>query len=375
METSFQHFKEACLAEIAVIEEEELFKIDFDDWDWKDNLTRPSSLLISLLDFYSAHRGIIKTSNQPLIGDSGYPTSESDEDSQSYEEDIFQLDILPDARNYNLDHSDIEKGLEDEYSNDTEGYPGYEDTTDESRASYIEMTEDEILERDFKLKGPWNWHGMAMVVDARVTFNDLEQMIQHRVESSTICLLASLVAEKALKACYLMKTSGSLERGSPFLGHSLSNLYQMLINSGIPSNDTIFECCRILNNITDDFYDLVTIISARYPRICTTIKSSGGKPFPLTSLPMVHFTLEMAKRTLNAAELVLNWAQNHCLQEAKLLNEKEIPIHDEKEDGNGHIVANVPFKLESHMEDDIFHVKILRVINNDVSKTISLAIQ
>lgn len=375
MESSFQHFKAACLAEIAVIEKEELFNIDFDYWDWKDNITRHSPLLISLLDIYSEHRVDIKITSQHLIGDSGCPSSESDEDSECYKEELSQSDISHDARNFNLDHSDLEEVLDDEYSNDTECYPGAEDNTNESKASNYEMTDEEIWERDFKLKGPWNWHGMAMVVDARVTFNDLKEMIQHRVESSTICLLASLVAEKALKACYLMKTCGSLERGSPFLGHSLASLYQMLINTGTLSNDTIFECCKILNNITGDGYDLVTIISARYPRICTTIKSRGGKPFPLTSLPMVHFTLEMAKRSLDAAESVLNWAQDQCLQEAKLLNEKEIPIHDENEDENGHVVSNVPFKLECYMENDIVHVQIQRVINNDVSKSTSLSIK
>ena len=195
----------------------------------------------------------------------------------------------------------------------------------------------------------WFQSGIVQIFDGNVTMQDALLMLKFDFEPSSICLMASLGAEKALKGAFLFGPSKNLNRPSLYLKHKLGPLCQ----SVFPDDVELQQMAEAIDNLGQG---ASAIVASRYPQVKNTYKTKNISPFDIVALPSLNYSLEMASHCVLYSQRIVEKCQILALEMIYGYNKLGIPV-DFSEHNNA---GKVPFNFSIFIKDGYAQMRLFR---------------
>ena len=195
----------------------------------------------------------------------------------------------------------------------------------------------------------WMQSGIAQIFDGFVTLRDALKMQENGFDPASVCVMASLGAEKALKGAYVINLNSNLNKYSIYKRHFLL----LLCDCVFPQES---EMLRAAKEIDDLGRGIAALIAFRYPFVHTQHQEAGQVPFSMATLPMVRFTAEMAFKCVVNAIKISERCQAFALETIYAFEQLNDPIHFLAP----HEISNIPYDFQISVHPDLIRMRLFR---------------
>ena len=195
----------------------------------------------------------------------------------------------------------------------------------------------------------WMQSGIAQIFDGYVTLRDALKMQENGFDPASVCVMASLGAEKMLKGAYVINLNSNLDKFSVYKKHFLMRLCECVF----PLDQEMLRAVKEIDHLGEG---IAALIAFRYPFVHTQLQTAGKVPFSIATLPMIRFTADMAHQCVFNALKIGEKCQAFALETIYAFRQLNDPI----DFSTFNEICNIPFDFQISIHPDLIRLRLFR---------------